>query len=143
MASEDERDATAGIERRDPDEVWREVDARRLRRRLKAAASLVLAATAGTFLAGIGKPDDKKPSHAGAQPHHGGDVDLPAPTRPSAAAPAPTRGTTPAPSTTREQSPTRERASTAPSSARACRSETTCSSEACEKATGAAALIQL
>src|SRR3954468_4126789 len=84
MASDErERDAIAGIERRDPDEVRREVDARRVRRRLKAAASLVLAAAAGTFLACLGKRDKKPPTHA-PNPTKVETSNLPAPPRPDA-----------------------------------------------------------
>ena len=55
---------TEGIEKRDPRTVEREVDARRVKRRLKAAASLVLAAAAGTFLACVGKRDKNRPTPA-------------------------------------------------------------------------------
>jgi hypothetical protein len=90
MASDErERDPTAGIERRDPDEVRREVDARRVRRRLKAAASLILAATAGTFLACIGKRDDKNRPTPAPNPTTTETSNLPAPPRPDAGAARP------------------------------------------------------
>jgi hypothetical protein len=85
MSSEHDRVASdsEGIERRDPHEVRREVDARRIKRRLKAAASLLLAATAGTFLACIGRREKNRPNPAPNPMTH--EVsNLPAPARPAA-----------------------------------------------------------
>jgi hypothetical protein len=48
-----------GIEPRDEDEIEERVRARRFKRRLKATASLLLAAAAGTFLACVKRGDDR------------------------------------------------------------------------------------